>query len=150
MLDRVLNNAGKRDPTNVPSRGSARYTSTQSCLPSQTRFLLIRPGEKSMLKIAFSETPAEERWILHGQLTHPWVQEFRASLKKNHRADLQRARIVDLNDVTFVDKSGERLLRLLAKNGARFSASGVYTKHILEQLTARRKHGRTHRGKVNR
>jgi hypothetical protein len=136
MLDRVLNNAGKRDPTNVPSRGSARYTSTQSCLPSQTRFLLIRPGEKSMLKIAFSETPAEERWILHGQL--------------NHRADLQRARIVDLNDVTFVDKSGERLLRLLAKNGARFSASGVYTKHILEQLTARRKHGRTHRGKINR
>ena len=150
MLDRVLNNVGEPDATDVRSRRYATYTSTRSRLLLQTRFLLSRPEENSMLKIAFSETPAEERWILHGQLTHPWVQEFRASLKKNHRADLQRACIVDLNEVTFVDKLGERLLRFLAKNGTQFSASGVYIKHILVQLTARRKHGRTHRGKINR
>jgi len=124
--------------------------SGQSCLQLQTLFLLTRPGENSMLKIAFTETPAEERWILHGQLTHPWVQEFRASWKKNHRANLRRACIVDLNELTFVDKRGERLLRFLAKKGTKFSASGVYIKHILEQLTARRKRGQAHRGKINR
>ena len=94
-----------------------------------------------MLKITFSETPAEEKWILHGRLTHPWVQEFRACWKKNHRADVRRACAVDLNEVTFIDKSGERFLRLLARNGAQFTASGIYTKHILEQLNVRRKRG---------
>jgi RND family efflux transporter MFP subunit len=94
-----------------------------------------------MLKITFSETPAEEKWILHGRLTHPWVEELRACWKKNHRADVRRVCIVNLNEVMFIDKSGERFLRLLARNGAQFTASGIYTKHILEQLNVRRKRG---------
>jgi RND family efflux transporter MFP subunit len=115
--------------------------SIQSCLQSQKLLLTTRPEENSMLKITFSETPAEEKWILHGRLTHPWVQEFRACWKKNHRADVRRACVVDLNEVTFIDKSGERFLRLLARNGAQFTASGIYTKHVLEQLNVRRKRG---------
>ena len=94
-----------------------------------------------MLKITLRETPAEERWILHGRLTHPWAEEFRACWKKSHRADPRRACVVDLNEVTLIDNCGERLLRLLARNGAQFSASGIYTKHILEQLNVRRKGG---------
>ncbi len=92
-----------------------------------------------MLKISFSETPAEERWILHGLLTDPWVQEFKACWKKSHRTDVRRVCIVDLNEVTFIDKCGERLLRLLAKDGAKLTASGIYTRHILERLNVRRK-----------
>lgn len=92
-----------------------------------------------MLKISFSETPAEERWILHGLLTDPWVQEFRTCWKKSHRTDARRDCIVDLNEVTFIDKCGEQLLRLLAKEGAKFTSSGTYTKHIIEQLNVRRK-----------
>jgi RND family efflux transporter MFP subunit len=92
-----------------------------------------------MLKITFSETPTEERWILHGRLIHPWVQELRTCWGKNHRADARRACIVDLNGVTFIDKSGERLLRKLAKDGAQFIATGIYIKHILGQLNVRRK-----------
>jgi RND family efflux transporter MFP subunit len=92
-----------------------------------------------MLKISFSETPAEERWILHGLLTDPWVEEFKACWHKNHRTDARRACIVDLNEVTFIDKCGERLLRTLAKEGAEFTASGIYTKHIVEHLNVRRK-----------
>ena len=40
--------------------------------------------------------------------------------------------------LTFMDKGGERVLRLLARNGAQFTASGIYTKRILEQLNLRR------------
>ena len=90
-----------------------------------------------MLKINFSETPIEERWILHGQLTDPWVNEFKACWKKNHRRHVARACIVDLNEVTFIDKCGERLLGMLARRGARLTASGMYTKQILEHVTAR-------------
>jgi len=93
--------------------------------------------ETIMLKITLSETPAEERWILHGRLIDPWVHEFRSCWKKNHRRDVARACVVDLNEVTFIDKCGERLLRMLAGRGAQFTASGMYTKRILEQITAK-------------
>lgn len=83
--------------------------------------------ENSMLKITFSETPSEERWILQGRLTAPWFRELRACWKKKHRGDTRRACIVDLNEVTFIDKCGERLLRVLARHGAQFTASGVCT-----------------------
>jgi|SRR5580692_7994882 hypothetical protein len=98
--------------------------------------LWARSEENTMLKITFSETPAEERWILHGRLTDPWVREFRACWRKNHRRDVERACIVDLNEVTYIDKCGERLLRMLARRDAQFTANGIYTKHILEQITA--------------
>src|SRR2546429_4980293 len=97
-------------------------------------FSLTSPEGNSMLKISFSETPAEERWILHGRLTDPWVHELRTCWRKNHRTHVGRACVVDLNEVTFIDKSRERLLCKLAKEGAQFMASGTYTKHILDHL----------------
>src|ERR1700723_1691872 len=106
---------------------------------SQLRFSQTSSEENSMLKINFSQTPAEEKWNLHGRLSGPWVDEFRACWNVNHRADAGRACLVDLNDVTFIDKSGEQLLRMLAEDGAQFTASGTYIKHVIENLSARSK-----------
>jgi RND family efflux transporter MFP subunit len=96
-----------------------------------------------MLKINFSETPGEERRILHGLLTNPWVQEFRAYWKKSHRADVGRACIVDLDEVTLVDKSSKRLLRMHARGGAQFTARGAYNKHFIERLNVRSNRSRS-------
>jgi RND family efflux transporter MFP subunit len=90
-----------------------------------------------MLKIRFTQTAAEEKWILHGHLAGSWVHELRTCWKVNRRTDAARVCIVDLNEVTFIDKSGERLLRMLASDGAQFTASGIYTKHVIEQLNVR-------------
>jgi len=92
-----------------------------------------------MLKISFTETPSEKRWILEGRLKQPWVRELKASWRKNYQTGKQRPCIVDLHEVTFIDKSGMRLLHMLMRDGAQFTASGIYTKHIIEQLKARRK-----------
>src|ERR1700741_3437953 len=92
-----------------------------------------------MLKISFSEIPTEEKWILEGRLTEPWVRELRTSWKRNHRTAEERACIVDLNEIKFIDKSGERLLRAMVKGGAQCSASGIYIKHILANLTRKDK-----------
>ena len=92
-----------------------------------------------MLKISFSETPSEKKWILEGRLKRPWVHELRTSWKKNYQTGKRRPCIVDLNEVTFIGKSAMRLLYMLARDGAQFTASGIYTKHIIEQLNARRK-----------
>jgi RND family efflux transporter MFP subunit len=109
--------------------------SLRLCLP----VLLTRSGENSRLKISFNKTPTEERWILHGRLAGPWVHELRTCWKVNHRTDAGRACIVDLDEVTFIDKSGERLLCMLARDGAQFTASGIFTKHLIEHLNVRRK-----------
>src|SRR5690242_2643546 len=95
--------------------------------------------ENTMLKISFSETPAEEKWILEGRLSGAWVRELRVTWKKNHQTDKKRACIVDLNEVTFIDNTGEGLLRVLRDEGAQFISGGCYVRHIVEQLKVRRK-----------
>jgi hypothetical protein len=92
-----------------------------------------------MLKISFSETPEEEKWILEGRLSGAWVRELRVSWKKNHHTDKKRVCIVDLNEVTFIDKTAERLLRVLRDEGAQFISGGCYVRHIVERLKVRRK-----------
>jgi anti-anti-sigma regulatory factor len=98
-----------------------------------------------MLKITIRETATEERWILHGRLTDPWVHELRTCWKKKHRSNVGRTCIVDLNEITFIDKCGERVLRMLARGGAQFTASGMYTRHVLERITAKLGTGRSAR-----
>jgi hypothetical protein len=87
-----------------------------------------------VLKITMTETPAERRWVVQGRLVGPWVSELRTTWKRTHASDDTRACIIDLNDVTFIDKGGERLLRALAKKGAQFIATGVYIEHVLEEV----------------
>ncbi len=89
-----------------------------------------------MLKITIMETATDKRWIVQGRLVGPWVNELRTAWKRAHSGQDKRACIIDLNDVTFIDKSGERLLRAMSKKGAQLLANGLYVKHVLEQLKA--------------
>src|ERR1700692_3258978 len=92
-----------------------------------------------MLKISFSETTTEEKWILEGHLSGAWVRELRTSWKKNHQTDKKRACIGDRNEVTFIDKTGERLLLGVRNEGAQFILRVYYIRHIVERLKVRRK-----------
>lgn len=87
-----------------------------------------------MLKITITETPKERRWTLSGRLVGPWVAELRASWKKAHRGHSGQTCVIDLNDVSFIDKAGERLLRAISKRGVQLVANGMYTKHVLEKV----------------
>jgi len=87
-----------------------------------------------VLKITMMETPTERRWIVQGCLVGPWVSELRTTWNRMHKSQDKRASIIDLNDVTSIDKSGERLLRAMSKKGAQLIATGMYIKHVLEQL----------------
>jgi anti-anti-sigma regulatory factor len=87
-----------------------------------------------VLKITITETATDRTWIVQGRLVGPWVSELRTTWQRAHTSQDKRACIVDLNDVTFIDKSGERLLRAMSKKGAQLIARGLYVKHVLEQL----------------
>src|SRR5690348_6206233 len=89
--------------------------------------------EVDVLKITRTETSAEERWTLHGRVVGWWGSDRRRGWKKTHRTDNKLKSMVDRNEVTFIDEKGERLLRIMSKEGVQFIASGIYIKHLLQQ-----------------
>lgn len=92
-----------------------------------------------MFRLTVVDSPSEEKWILQGQLTG----EFASELIANWRVSLDRCpnrpRVVDLSDVTLIDKSGEEVLFTMIHQPARFIATGIYTRHLLEELRTRMK-----------
>jgi anti-anti-sigma regulatory factor len=91
----------------------------------------------AMLKITNSATANEYRWILCGKLAGPWVGELRLVWDQVRHQSRGRRYVIDLSDVTVIDKSGEELLAELREEGAEFVASGVYTRHVLENLKSK-------------
>ncbi len=87
-----------------------------------------------MLKITNAGTATEQRWILCGQLTGPWVAELRSNWEQRRQESDGRKCLVDLTDVTFIDENGEGLLQQMRNEGAEFTASGVDTNDVLENL----------------
>jgi hypothetical protein len=91
-----------------------------------------------VLRITVTDAPREQRWILQGRLSGPWVAQLKSNWEKSHGQSGDRSCVVDVSNVTFVDLEGERVLAAMIKDGAHFIATGVYTKHILETLQKRR------------
>ena len=87
-----------------------------------------------MLKITITNTAKQELWSLQGRLVAPWVKELKSNWKRAHRTTQGRRCIVNLDEVTFIDKSGERMLRCMFNQGAQLVASDVYVKQVLDRL----------------
>jgi len=88
-----------------------------------------------MLRITITDGPVEQRWILQGRLVAPWVAELETSWKKRSRHGMRRC-VVDLSEVTLIDKRGERALRAMRRAGAEFIACGVYIQHVVEGINS--------------
>ena len=90
-----------------------------------------------MLRITVKENAFEQRWVLQGRLTKHSIAELLSSWRVACDHPSARSRIVDLNEVTVIDKSGEEVLAMMIAEGAKFVATGLYTKHLLEALHER-------------
>jgi hypothetical protein len=87
-----------------------------------------------MLRITITDGAVEQRWILQGRLVAPWVAELETCWKKSRSRHDMRKCVVDLSEVTLIDKRGEKLLKTMRRAGAELIASGVYTKHVVEGI----------------
>jgi hypothetical protein len=87
-----------------------------------------------MLRITIAETLTEQRWTLEGRLVHPWVSELKSSWTKTETARRERKCVVDLTAVTFIDKTGEKMLTELSKGGAVLIATGCYTRDVVHNI----------------
>jgi ABC-type transporter Mla MlaB component len=93
-----------------------------------------------MLRIAVKEKNSEQRWILQGRLTKECVAELISNWRAARGRPSAENRVVDLNEITVIDKSGEEVLSMMISEGAKFVATGLYTKHLLEALRERTGH----------
>jgi hypothetical protein len=91
-----------------------------------------------MLKVTILESPAEQRFVVEGKLTQPWVSELESAWERTRDARRGRRSVVDLSGATFIDKSGTRVLTVMCGEGARFIANGIFVKHLIKQL---KRHG---------
>jgi hypothetical protein len=93
-----------------------------------------------MLRITVKEIAAEQRWVLQGRLTRNSVPELISNWRSARDRPSACNRVVDLNEVTVIDRSGEEVLSMMIAEGARFVANGLYTKHLLQTLHERKEH----------
>jgi hypothetical protein len=89
-----------------------------------------------MLRITISEGGSEQRWSLQGRLVEPWVAELETNWKERNRHDTRRY-VVDLSEVTLIDKRGEKLLRAMSRAGAELIARGVYLRFLVDDINSR-------------
>jgi hypothetical protein len=90
-----------------------------------------------MLKISALESARQRRLIVEGKLVAPWAAELRRACEKAI-VDLHgRELIIELKHVTAISQEGETVILELINRGIRFRSEGVFTKHVMKDLTRR-------------
>jgi hypothetical protein len=90
-----------------------------------------------MLKISVIDTARECLVIAEGKLIAPWAAELR-NVCHQATADLRgRALIVEMKHITRISQEGENVVVDLINSGIEVHASGVFTDHVMKQLTRR-------------
>jgi len=87
-----------------------------------------------VLKITMTDLPDEQRWSLQGHLVGEWADELMSTWTKTRQGGDTRRCIVELVEVTSIDRNGEAVLAEIMSHDVEFIASDVYTKHVLQNL----------------
>ena len=87
-----------------------------------------------MLRIAITDLPGEQRWSLQGQLVGEWAAELKSTWRNTRRTEDTRRCVIELIEVTSIDRDGEDVLKEFMSQGAEFISGDVYTKHLLRDM----------------
>jgi ABC-type transporter Mla MlaB component len=98
-----------------------------------------------VLKITITDLDDEQRWSLQGQLVGQWATELKATWREAHAIVRKQRCIVDLIEVTSIDRNGEAILAEIMSQGAEFISGDVYTEHLLRDLRHNVKRSRVNR-----
>jgi hypothetical protein len=90
-----------------------------------------------VFKISLIDNARQRRLVVEGKLIAPWAAELRNACQEA-RADLRgRELVIEMKHVTTISQEGENVILELLNRGIRFRCSGVFTKHVLKDLTRR-------------
>jgi ABC-type transporter Mla MlaB component len=87
-----------------------------------------------VLKITITDLPDEQRWSLQGRLVGEWAAELKSRWREARHVGDTRKCIVELIDVTSIDRSGVAVLAEIMSQGAEFIASDVYIAYLIQKL----------------
>ena len=76
--------------------------------------------------------------VFAGTVGRGWADELKSTWVESRHAGDTRRRIVELSEVTSIDRNGEAVLAEIMSQGAEFIAS-EYTKHLLRSLRSEMK-----------
>jgi hypothetical protein len=90
-----------------------------------------------MLRISLVDSPRRRRVIVEGKLIAPWAAELRKACQQAsvdlHGRDL----IVEMKHITRISQEGEKVILDLINGGAKVRGNGVFTAHLVKELTRR-------------
>ena len=90
-----------------------------------------------MLKISLIDKARQRRLVVEGKLIAPWAAELRNACQEA-KADLDgRELVVEMKHITTISQEGENVILELMNGGIRFRCCGVFTKHVVRELTRR-------------
>jgi hypothetical protein len=92
-------------------------------------------GIRDRLTITVREIAPEQRWTLHGRLTDYSAAEVLSNWHASKELESVGPRVIDLDGVSVIDRSGERVLSMMIQDGARFG--GIYARYLLVALQER-------------
>ena len=89
-----------------------------------------------MLRITVVDSPTEQRLVLYGKLVGPWIGELQR-VWENLRQQLgNRRSVIDLNEVTLIEDSADRLLATMLEQGAELVARGTANRWLIQAMKA--------------
>ena len=87
-----------------------------------------------MLRVTIFDSPREQRLVLEGRLTEPWLAELELAWKQTQTVRQGRKCVVDLTGATLIDEHGKRILIAMCNEGVQFIAHGVATIHLIKEI----------------
>ena len=89
------------------------------------------------MKISLIDGARQRRLIVEGKLIAPWAAELRSACAEA-RVDLHdRELVIEMKHMTTISQEGENIILELINEGHKFRCHGVFTKHVLKELTRR-------------
>jgi hypothetical protein len=90
-----------------------------------------------MLKISLIDSARQRRVIVEGKLLAPWAAELRNACAEARADLLGRDLVIEMKHLTTISQEGENVIVELINAGFKFRCRGVFTRHVLKQLTRR-------------
>jgi hypothetical protein len=75
--------------------------------------------------------------VVEGNLIAPWAAELKRACEEVRASLRGRKLVIEMKQLTAIDLEGENVIIELIKSGIRFRCSGVFTKHVVKELTLR-------------
>jgi hypothetical protein len=87
-----------------------------------------------MFKISVVENDGQQKLVLEGTLVYPWTAEVEKAWRGVTSGASDRKPIIDLQNITAINRDGEETLYKLMSQGARFRCVDVFTRDVLKRV----------------